>query len=76
MSEAPCRVESMDFDSLVSKAATLGQDHAEDDHHGIKVSRLYSGKQVASALDVGDVLSGDQYVKLREAYADGWSSWR
>ncbi len=69
-------VEGMDFDSCVTQAITLGQDHAEDDHHGVEATRLYAGRQVAAVLNISEELSGDQYVRLREAYEDGWSSWQ
>ena len=49
-------------------------DHAEDEHHGEKGVRLYSGRQVADALGIEEQLTGNEYVALREAYASGWSS--
>lgn len=61
-------------EDLVRQATNLGMDHAEDEHHGKRTRRLYSGRQVADALGVKDQLTGDQYVALRDAYGSGWSS--
>lgn len=74
MSVADGTVDPMERDEMVRRAADLGGDHAEDEHHGKKNLRLYSGRDVARALDLPDDLDGETYVALREAYSNGWSS--
>lgn len=64
----------MTTETLIQRAINLGMDHAENEHHGAKGVRLYSGRQVADALGVEDQLTGSEYAALREAYANGWSS--
>ncbi len=64
----------MTTETPIQRAASLGMDHAEDEHQGAKGVRLYSGRQVADALGIEEQLTGNEYVALREAYASGWSS--
>ncbi|HKT57902.1 MAG TPA: hypothetical protein VJR25_14150 [Microbacterium sp.] len=61
----------MELDEMIRRAAALGADHAEAEHAGSSVSRLYSGRDIAQVLGLPSGLDGDTLVALREAYDGG-----
>lgn len=58
-------------ETIRQRAYELGADHAADESLGKAPPKLYSGKQVATALLIDETLSGDEYVALRESYEAG-----
>ena len=73
MSARACTVPFMsDMDR--QRAHNLGLDHAEAESNGEAYPKLYSGKQVASALSIETTLGPAEYVALRDSYQAGFSA--